>query len=364
MFCTQCGAPNNEGDHYCARCGHALNRPAEGPPASQGKTVAGDAAAGALYAGFWRRVGAYLIDYLVLTAAALVVAFAFGVVLAFAGSTDEVVDGFAMLLAFFGSWLYYAVLQSGPRRATLGKQAVGIQVTDLKGRRISFGRATGRYFASWLSSLTLGIGYVMAAFTARRQTLHDMIAGTVVVHKGSQEAAAGMLPVDPRPVSGWAVALIVLAAMVPMIGILAAIAIPAYQDYTIRSQVYEGLTLAAEPQAAVADAWARGADWNDIDTKYLGLTTGSGSKYVKSLEVYSGAIEIVYGKAANPHIEERTLVLVPALDEQDNLVWLCGYEQPAAGVRPLFESHWDFTDVEPKYLPAKCRPGTGGTESF
>jgi hypothetical protein len=109
-------------------------------------------------------------------------------------------------------------------------------------------------------------------------------------------------------------------------------------------------------KAAVADAWARGADWNDIDTKYLGLTAGSGSEYVKLLQVHSGAVEIVYVKLANAYRQERTLMMVPALDELDNLVWLYGYEQPAQGVEPLFESHRDLTDVKPKYLPAKCRP--------
>ncbi len=81
------------------------------------------------------------------------------------------------------AWLYFALMESSSRQATLGKMLVGIMVTDLDGGRISFGRATGRHFAMILSALTCYIGFVMAAFTERKQALHDMIAGTLVVRK-------------------------------------------------------------------------------------------------------------------------------------------------------------------------------------
>ena len=78
---------------------------------------------------------------------------------------------------------YFAVLESSRWMGTVGKQALRIKVTDLGGRRISFGRARGRFFGKILSGQTLLIGYLMAAFTSKRQTLQDLIAGTVVVNK-------------------------------------------------------------------------------------------------------------------------------------------------------------------------------------
>lgn len=81
------------------------------------------------------------------------------------------------------SWLYYALSESSPKQATLGKQALGIVVTDLNGKRISFGKATGRYFGKYLSTITLFIGYLMAAFTDKNQALHDIMAGTLVVKR-------------------------------------------------------------------------------------------------------------------------------------------------------------------------------------
>ncbi|GFK92601.1 hypothetical protein NNJEOMEG_00426 [Fundidesulfovibrio magnetotacticus] len=78
-------------------------------------------------------------------------------------------------------WLYYALQESSPVQATLGKRIMGLKVMDLEGRRISFGRATGRYAAKLLSGGLLLLGYAMILFTKKRQGLHDLLAGTVVV---------------------------------------------------------------------------------------------------------------------------------------------------------------------------------------
>lgn len=122
------------------------------------------------YAGFWKRFVAYLIDAIIL-----------GIVAALLNSMmDEAVAG--TIGAIIG-WFYFAGLESSERQATLGKSVMGIVVTDLDGNRISFLRATGRYLAKILSALILMIGYIMAAFTARKQALHDMIASTLVVDR-------------------------------------------------------------------------------------------------------------------------------------------------------------------------------------
>lgn len=86
-----------------------------------------------------------------------------------------------IIIAVTISWLYYALMESSQRQATLGKLAAGIKVTDLNGNRISFLQATGRYFAKILSGLMFGIGYLMIIFTEKKQGLHDILAGTLVV---------------------------------------------------------------------------------------------------------------------------------------------------------------------------------------
>jgi uncharacterized RDD family membrane protein YckC len=87
------------------------------------------------------------------------------------------------LLSIAIAWLYFAFMESSARQATVGKMALGIVVTDMDGNRIGFGRATGRFFAKYLSALILAIGFIMVAFTQKKQGLHDLIVNTLVVKK-------------------------------------------------------------------------------------------------------------------------------------------------------------------------------------
>jgi uncharacterized RDD family membrane protein YckC len=84
---------------------------------------------------------------------------------------------------FVAGWLYFAVLESSTLQATPGKMALGLYVAGVDGRRIGFGKASGRFFGKILSSLLLGIGYVVAAFSQRKQALHDMMAGCLVLRR-------------------------------------------------------------------------------------------------------------------------------------------------------------------------------------
>ena len=136
------------------------------------------------YAGFLRRLVAYVIDAIICYAVVFLLDLAG--ILRFA---DPAGRGLALNIAAVIPWMivivvtgaYFAILESSARQATLGKMAIGIKVTDVDGRRISLIRATGRFFAKILSGLILLIGYIMAAFTARKQALHDILAGTLVV---------------------------------------------------------------------------------------------------------------------------------------------------------------------------------------
>ena len=134
------------------------------------------------YAGFSKRFFASLIDGVII----FFVLVAPLIILAVAGASEETVSAGAViiqLLAVVGSWIYEAVMDSSSKQGTLGKMAVGIKVTDLEGKRITFGRATGRHFGKYLSYFTMYIGYLMAAFTQKRQALHDIIAGTLVLEE-------------------------------------------------------------------------------------------------------------------------------------------------------------------------------------
>lgn len=139
-----------------------------------------------LYAGFWRRVVAYLVDFIIIF---VVLGITFAVLGAIAGAAagDNAGGVIGGLVALFyliyivALWLYFALMESSARQATFGKMALSIKVTDLDGRRIGFGKATGRFFGKIISGLILYIGFMMAGWTEKKQALHDMMAGTLVV---------------------------------------------------------------------------------------------------------------------------------------------------------------------------------------
>lgn len=112
------------------------------------------------YVGFWKRVGAYLIDFLILNIISL-----------FVGS----------FLSIFVFWFYFAGWESSEKQATPGKMVIKSKVVDNDGQRISFGRATGRHFSRILSGMIFGIGLLMVAFDAKKKGLHDHIVKTYVI---------------------------------------------------------------------------------------------------------------------------------------------------------------------------------------
>jgi uncharacterized RDD family membrane protein YckC len=148
------------------------------------------------YAGFWRRVAALLLDGLVVGIVTVPLTLALG-------SDDPGSSTYSPAASSISTaitWLYYALMESSTKQATVGKMALGILVTDLEGRRIGFGKATGRYFAKILSALILGIGFLMVAFTQRKQGLHDILAGTLVVRgKAPSQAQVMAPPAPPTP---------------------------------------------------------------------------------------------------------------------------------------------------------------------
>lgn len=197
MTCARCGQPMSESARFCPTCGE--RSPALGQPAAPVAAVSvGPPALSVRYAGFWARVGASTIDGLVIFGLSLppgLIAAFFGLVIVASDDLDwndedtllGLLVGMFFLWVFYAgvltliAWLYSALMESSTRQATLGKRALGLRVADLDGRRISFGRATGRHFGKWISQAVLYIGFLMVAWTQRKQGLHDMMAGTLVL---------------------------------------------------------------------------------------------------------------------------------------------------------------------------------------
>jgi type IV pilus assembly protein PilA len=151
--------------------------------------------------------------------------------------------------------------------------------------------------------------------------------------------------------------LIELMIVVAIIGILAAIAIPAYQDYTIRSQVTEGLNLASAAKAGVAEFYAQQGTW-PANNEQAGLDATPANikgKYVTSVAVNNGVITITYGDQVNSKILNNTLTLTPGNSVNNDVVWVCGNASSPTSVT-MQTIPTNGGDLLAKYRPRSCRP--------
>ncbi len=179
MHCTNCGYMTNDQAKFCCNCGKQLIL--EDKDIIIEDIVAMDDGGAKKtktfnYAGFWLRVAAYVLDFIIILVGFVII---YLFLYPFFYSFFQVGELFSIVVV----WLYYAYFESSEWQATLGKKACNLKVVDYDGKRISFGRATGRYFAKFLSGLTFLIGYIMAGLTTRKQTLHDMIAEVFVIRE-------------------------------------------------------------------------------------------------------------------------------------------------------------------------------------
>jgi uncharacterized RDD family membrane protein YckC len=158
-----------------------------------------------VFAGFWVRFAAYLIDAVILSVPIGILGVIVGVVMVAAGAAS----GFTHSMQNFNSdspanaafpiaivlfelvigagfavlgWLYFALLESGPHQGTYGKQIMNLKVTGMTGERVSIGRASGRFFSKIITGMVpFAMGYIMMVFMDKKQALHDLIASTLVV---------------------------------------------------------------------------------------------------------------------------------------------------------------------------------------
>jgi uncharacterized RDD family membrane protein YckC len=216
MYCSKCGAALTEGAVYCSSCGAPVAGPAPAVPIAPNsgeqvpdtpEPVAPAARPIAAYAGFWLRFVALVLDAILLFIPfTFIIGFlAIGMGLSVAvqqiepGESLEALtaalgSGFilaVLLIMIVGSGLYFALLECSSLQGSLGKKILGLYVTDTDGNRISFGRASGRFFAGKFACLGVpGLGFVyfimsciFAGVTPRKQALHDMIASCLVMRK-------------------------------------------------------------------------------------------------------------------------------------------------------------------------------------
>lgn len=211
--------------------------PPTAPVASHDEVVAGGEV---VEAGFWKRFAALVIDGLVLSAAyyalliGFVVVFGIGAASMFSMDNPGVGGVFTILLALVYllypvlSAIYFIAMETSSHQATLGKMAVGIKVVDRDGRKLGRGHALGRWFSHLLCYITLYIGYLMVAFTQRKQGLHDMVNGTQVVDRWAYTAQPHLQRRELGTVTLVVCIIGGILVLLTLLAIVAAIAIPVF----------------------------------------------------------------------------------------------------------------------------------------
>jgi uncharacterized RDD family membrane protein YckC len=331
-----------------------------------------------IYAGLWRRGAAVVIDGVVVFLLGGALGLVLGLIFSIRGTNSERHLLVIQLLAIVGGALYRILFHASSYQATLGKQAMGIKVADQLGARVSLRQSTGRYFAEWLSACTLGVGYVMAGFTRRRQALHDRLAKTVVVRDSVSAEVIAMAP-EARRVGPIGTTLLVLLGILPTAGAVVLGVMSARYSAQLR-QAQQGVTPAqAHPQisrtdleagqrqvraalfavqpyrAQVSQRIAAGVPFADLAGGDLRGTLPVEARNVESVDITDGVIRIVFGPDALEGLAGEQLALVPGRGLDGAAVWTCGYAAPPGGTVLAVENPFEYTTVDEIYLPEMCR---------
>jgi uncharacterized RDD family membrane protein YckC/type II secretory pathway pseudopilin PulG len=323
MICAKCGTTNSENATSCDSCGASLITFAP----TAGELNAAAALLDADYAGFWRRFAAVFLDGIVLGLIFLPIALVLGFTAGMLGLGNSLTANIAInLLSLLASAAYFVVMESGEQGATFGKRWVKIRVVDGYGERISKARAFARWAAHFLSYITLLIGFLIQPFTMKKQALHDKVAGTLIVRTDKGGSVATVI-----------IAIVAFIFMLGFIAILAAVAIPAYQDYVVKAKVVRALEVGNTASKAVEDYYIRTgripasiAETHTLLQPYqdiAGVTVNGDS----------GEVRVIFSDSLPSSIARKRLALMPTQRQDGGIEWKCS------------------SDIDARYLPAACK---------
>jgi Tfp pilus assembly major pilin PilA len=355
LFCTKCGTKNSIESHYCGDCGHLLQQSSETPDLPHDiskkveRTEYWEAAVG------YKNTDYYLTQFQ-----------------KFANSGVSASWNWpAFFITFY--WLLY-------RKMWLYALAFFIFPYILL---ILFGIILGMSGSDpssliagifWL--LYIGISFILIPIYANGIYYRRVENKIAAVKVGSADNEKRLRILSAKGGTSSAAIIVILVIFIPaIIGTLAAIAIPAYQDYTVRAQISEGLTLAASAKASVAESFSRNSKVpaNRTEAGMTANATDTKGIYVESVEITNGTITIMYGNQANEIISGETLSLIPYETDDLSVIWRCGNGMVPTGTSLLgtaakqdpfsTDTGGRIAVVIPptagildKYVPAACRP--------
>ena len=325
MYCAKCGYYNLKAAITCQNCEISLLPVAVKPlpPVKPSKLV---------YAEFKVRLLASFLDLLIIVAGIIIMVLIVAVFIAFTGR-DHLLNNDLLLPVFISiasilSLLYFILLEAGAGGATLGKRWLNIKIQDTQGQQLSVQRSAARLFAHILSHLPLLLGFLIQPFTPRKQTLHDLLTGCVVVYAS-----------DSKKISIYASLLVVcIALLIPILAFFSTAGIPIYQQYIQDVQINNGINIGKSASRAVAKFYTlNGRVPADL------LDTGSKIKtspHVASvtLNAENGELTVYLSEIARKAIRNKHLLFTPSLAADQSIHWKCS-----------------SNDIEARFLPDSCK---------
>jgi Tfp pilus assembly major pilin PilA len=199
----------------------------------------------------------------------------------------------------------------------------------------------------------LGYRYVIIPIYANSLYHRTVKAQIEKIQRKVADRGTQIAVLENGPHTSHVIWIIVPFMMIAVIGILAAIAIPAYQNYTIRAQVAEGIVLSDQLKFAVAQRYNTNKAW-PLDLTELGIAQSPSGNFVAAVGVDRGTVTVTYGNKANNLIAKHVLSMRPQIVGSD-IVWICGHSAAAADDPTGPSAGPNITDLSANYLPAACR---------
>ncbi|HUX89472.1 MAG TPA: RDD family protein [Gallionellaceae bacterium] len=285
-----------------------------------------------IYAGWWVRFLAAFLDLLVLGAWTILIMLGIAGLIAYSGQ-DSILGNHTAISAFYWaivcmSLAYYILMESGTQGATFGKRWMNIKVMKIDGNRLSVTRALLRLIARVFSHLLLMSGFLIQSLMPRKQALHDLLAGTIVVRAN-----------ENRKISIKASLLVLFfALMIPLLALFATVGLPFFQQQVMKVQLENGMQIGMEATLAASRYYLQ----NRSIPAVIGDASGDIelSPHVSEIAVnqQNGAIILTFSDTVRKAISNKHLIFTPTLEADQSLSWKCS-----------------SADIEARFLPATCQ---------
>ena len=325
MYCAKCGYNNSATEITCKNCEVNL-QPIAIKPSSAPKPAT------LIYAEFKIRLFASFLDSLLILVGIISLGLVTAIAIAFTGRdqilSNETFTTTLLIVIAISSLCYFILLESSASGATIGKRWLNIKVIDINGQRLSIKRSAARLIAHTLSHLPLEIGFLIQPFTPRKQALHDMLTGTLVVYTE-----------DSKKISIYASLLVILIALlVPTLAFFSTAGIPMYQQYIQEVQIGNGMSVGKSASLAVSRFYANNgrvpADIMDVGRKIKTSPHVAGI----ILNPENGELTVHFSETVRKAIKGKTLLFSPSLATDQSIIWKCSSK-----------------DIEARLLPEDCK---------